>query len=273
MDTLLMGSEIEAREAFYAQTYDVSVSDWTGEIDFYLEYAAQATSQGMPVLELACGTGRVALKIARAGHQVVGLDRSAAMLEIARGKSDGVSSVRWVEGDMRSFELEQQFGLVIIPGHSFQNLLISVDQISCLSSIHRHLSAHGRLILHLDHTNVDWLGELMGKKGGVFEPAERFTHPTSGREVHTSRAWWYERSTQTAIVQTVWEELDETRQVVNRVNSGRIRIHCVFPFEMEHMISSAGFYIDTVYGDFAKNEFTDEKEEMICVASKRNNQS
>jgi hypothetical protein len=188
------------------------------------------------------------------------------MLEAARAKSNGVKNIRWIEGDMRSFELGQTFGLIIIPGHSFQNLLTPADQIACLRCITRHLSVGGRLVMHLDHQNVDWLGELMGKRGGVFEPAERFSHPTTGREVRTSRAWWYERSTQTAIVQTIWEELDEAQEVVNMVDSGKDRIHCVFPFEMEHMINSVGLVIERIYGDFERNDFTDETEEMICIA-------
>lgn len=50
----------QARE-FYAQTYDVAVPDWSGEIDFYRELAAEAHANGHAVLEVACGTDRVAI--------------------------------------------------------------------------------------------------------------------------------------------------------------------------------------------------------------------
>ena len=46
---------------FYARTYDTMVSDWPGEIDFYRELAAAAFACGQAVLEVACGTGRVAM--------------------------------------------------------------------------------------------------------------------------------------------------------------------------------------------------------------------
>jgi len=254
-----------ARE-FYAQTYDASVSDWAGEIDFYRELAAEARANGRAVLEVACGTGRVAIPLARDGVQVVGLDLSAAMLDVAREKSAGMRNVRWVQGDMRSFELGCTFGLVIVPGHSFQNILTAADQVACLESVGRHLEPGGTLIVHLDHLDVRWLGELRGDRGGVFEPAESFTHPRTGRQIRTSRAWSYEPATQTAVSRTVWEEIDVGGHVSDRWESGPLRFHCVFRFEMEHLLARVGFAVRAVYGDFLRRELRDESSEMIWVA-------
>lgn len=66
-------------------------------------YGALAEETGGPVLELACGTGRVAIPIAKSGFHVTGLDIVPGMLAQARRKSQGMS-VRWVEGDARAFE-------------------------------------------------------------------------------------------------------------------------------------------------------------------------
>jgi ubiquinone/menaquinone biosynthesis C-methylase UbiE len=121
--------------SYYAQTYDESVSDWPGEIDFYLRYAAVAASDELPVLELACGTGRVAIRLAKQGYQVTGLDISSPMLDVARSKSINNPNITGVEGDMRSFDLGRTFGLIIIPGHSFQNILTPSGQVSCIDSI------------------------------------------------------------------------------------------------------------------------------------------
>ena len=49
---------------FYVETYDLAVSDWPGEITFYCEMAAEARSKGGGVLEIGCGTGRVAMPLA-----------------------------------------------------------------------------------------------------------------------------------------------------------------------------------------------------------------
>lgn len=257
-----------ARE-FYAQTYDVSVHDWPGEIDFYRALASEAHSRGRGVLELACGTGRVAIRLAKRGVEVVGLDLSAAMLKVAREKSAALSTIRLVQGDMRSFDLGQAFGLVIIPGHSFQNLLTPADQVACCRSIRRHLIPGGSLVIHLDHQEVGWLGGLPRGEGGVFEEAQRFSHPTTGRPVRTLRAWSYIPATQTAVAQTVWEELDQSGQVLERWETGPLRFHCMFRFEMEHLLALAGFQVEAVYGDFYRDKLADDSEEMIWVARNR----
>ena len=219
-------------EDFYAQTYDESVPDWPGEIAFYREMAARVKSTGGTMLEIACGTGRVAIRLAQDGVQVVGLDLSPDMIAVAKEKSAGLGNVRWVEGDMRSFELKEAFDLALIPGHAFQNLNTPQDQTACLACIRRHLHPGGVLVVHIDHMNIEnvrWLGDLCGEKRGVFEAAELFKHPDTGHPIRPSQAWTYEPSTQTAIVMTTWEELDANGQVTNRIDRDAIRLHCVFP--------------------------------------------
>ena len=189
--------------ALYAETYDLRVPDWPGEIDFYTELAMRASREDGSILELACGTGRVAVRLAHAGARVVGLDSSAAMLAVARRKSDGMANVRWVEGDMRSFELGESFRLIIIPGHSFQNLLTAADQLACMQCIERHLDGEGVLVLHVDHMNMRWLGSLPVAHGDATPTVEMFSHPRTGSQIRSLQTWSYEPATQTAVSQTV----------------------------------------------------------------------
>lgn len=260
-------SSTRARE-FYAQTYDVVVSDWPGELDFYRSFAIEAASRGESVLDIACGTGRVAIPLAKQGIKVVGLDISTPMLDVAREKSQGVSNIKLVEGDMRSFDLGERFGLIMIPGHAFQNLVEIEDQVICLRSIARHLEENGILIIHLDHQSMSWLGDLVGKKKGVFEEAGSFIHPWTGYKIQTYRSWSYEPSTQTAIVQTLWEEVDEEGNISDRWESGPVRLHCVFRFEMEHLLALTGYQVEALYGNFLREQLTDQSEEMIWVATR-----
>jgi SAM-dependent methyltransferase len=258
-------------DEFYAQTYDDSVPDWPGEIDFYRALAAKVKSHGGAVLEIACGTGRVAIRLAQDGVDVVGLDLSPQMIDIVTQKSSGLGNARWVEGDMRLFQLEETFDLALIPGHAFQNLNIPQDQAACLECVKRHLNPGGILVVHLDHMNAEnvrWLGELCGQKRGLFEAGEQFQHPQTGRQIRASRAWTYEPSTQTAVVQTIWEEMDANGQILNRVERGPIRLHCVFRFEMEHLLAREGFEIEAVYGDFFRHELQNESPSMIWVVRK-----
>jgi SAM-dependent methyltransferase len=251
---------------FYAETYDAAVPDWPGEMRFYLEAADWAKTRGESVLELACGTGRVGLRLARAGADVVGLDLSGDMLDVARRKTMEADPVHWIEGDMRSFDLERQFGLVLITGHAFHNLLTPDDQAACLTCARRHLTPGGMLVVHLDHQDMAWLGDLVRAKGGVFEEEETFERPKTGRKVRAMRAWAYERSTQTATCQTRWEELDENGDVVEARESEPDRFHCLFRFEVEHLMARVGFEVTATYGDFFNQPLADDSPQMIWVA-------
>lgn len=256
----------ERTTEFYARTYDVSVPDWPGEIDFYQELAAGAQRKGENVLEIAAGTGRIAVRLARAGVNVLGLDRAVNMLAVAREKSVDLENMRWVQADMRDFELGETFGLVIIAGHSFQNLNTPTDQVACLRCIRRHLKPDGRLVVHLDHQDLAWLGGLLGEKSGVFEPVTEFIHPESGLRTRAAKAWKVEPATQSAIVQTAWEEIDDLGQVVRRWKTLPIQLHCLYRFEMEHLLMRTGYEVEALYGDFYRNPLADTSDSMIWVA-------
>jgi SAM-dependent methyltransferase len=258
-------SESDRAFDLYVRTYDTAVPDWPGEIQFYRELVAQVRSKGGGVLEIGCGTGRVAIRLAQEGVDVVGLDLSAEMLRLAQAKSSDLPNIRWILGNMRSFELGETFDLVIIPGHAFQHLKVAEDQVQCLDCIKRHLAPAGVLVVHLDHQDIRWLGELLGDQGGRLEEAGQFRLPDTGQLVRVSRAWTYERSTQTAIVQSVWEELDGAGQVVGRSRNVPVPLHCVFRFEMEHLLARAGYQIDALYGDFFRAPLHDDSTEMIWV--------
>ena len=100
-----------------------------------------------------------------------------------------------------------------------------------------------------------------------FEPGGEFKHPTRGTLVRSSYAWSYEPATQTAILETIWEELDASGNVTSRVESGPVRLHCVFRFEFEHLLNLLGFQIQALYGDFHQGPLNDEFSEMVWVAA------
>ncbi|MGE5249569.1 MAG: class I SAM-dependent methyltransferase [Bacteroidota bacterium] len=260
-------SKVRAAE-FYARTYDESVPDWPGEIDFYRRLASEARQNGERLLEIGCGTGRVAIRLAREGTEVVGLDLSPQMLDVAREKGKDLEGLRWVQASMCDFDLGEGFGVVIIPGHSFQCLNTPQEQAACMQCIYRHLNPGGRLVVHLDHQDFSWLAGLVGEKGGVFEPAEGFQDPTTGQQIRASRAWTYEPSTQTATCTTAWEAVGDGGRTVDRWQKEPVRLHCIFRFEMEHLLARTGFCVDDVYGDFFRNPLQDKSSDMIWVAHK-----
>ena len=258
-----MGQLVSEQEA---QFYDVAVPDWPGEIDFYRALAIEVKNQGGSILELGCGTGRVAIQLAQEGGLIVGLDLSPAMLAVARQKSQDLSNVRWVQGDMQAFKFDNRFDLILIPGHSFQFMLTPEDQAACLKCIYRHLNTNGKLVIHVNHDDLSWLAELSQGKGTGFELVGEYRKDSMSSFIRKWNSWSYEASTQTASVVTAWETVGGDGMVKERRETAKKRLHCVFPFEMEHLLARTGFKVDSLYGDFSRQKLQDTSPDMIWIA-------
>jgi len=253
-------------QELYAQLYDVAVSDWPGEIDFYRDLLQTVNSDQVNMLEIACGTGRVSLQLISEDVEITGLDLSPELLNIARKKSVDVQNGYWVLGDMREFDLSQKFDLVIIPGHSFQFMLTPTDQVQCLNCIKQYLNLDGLLVIHLDHQDVNWLGSLPRQATETYSEWHELQHPLSKHTIRTANEWVYEPATQTATVTTVWEEIGLDGAVVQHWQREPMPLHCVFRFEMEHLLKRTEYTIEAVYGDFFRSPLTNESDQMLWVA-------
>lgn len=145
-------SPYERHDSLTVVTYDhLEIVRKRPDVDFYVDLARR--SRG-PVFELGCGTGEVLFPIARAGLDVVGIDIASPMLDSCRAKLVREPQrvrrhVELVQADMRRFDLDRSFALAIIPFGGFMHLLTHDDQVKCLRTVLRHLTAGARLALDL----------------------------------------------------------------------------------------------------------------------------
>ncbi len=151
-----------------AKYYDGAYSAKQDLVDmpFYLELAEQ--SRG-PILEIACGTGRVLLFIARKGIEIHGVDNALPMLRILKnslaGEPDNVrQKITLHEGDMRDFRLGAQFPLVIIPFRPMQHMHTVQDQVSALTAAAAHLSDAGILAFDVFYPKFEMINSRMGEE-------------------------------------------------------------------------------------------------------------
>jgi SAM-dependent methyltransferase len=107
-------------------------------------YADLAGTPPKDVLDMGCGTGRFACRLALLGHRVTGADPAAAMLDIARGREGG-DRVTWVASDAAGLDLATRFDLIIMTGHAFQTLLGDWEIRAALRAFARHLAPQGKL--------------------------------------------------------------------------------------------------------------------------------
>jgi len=232
----------------------------TDDIPFYLDLARESHARGLPVLELGAGTGRVTLPIARQGIDIVGLDNAAPMLDIARANSAGLDNVQWVQADMANFELNQRFGLVIIPFRSFLLLTTVAQQLSCLRTLHRHLVDGGRLALNFFNPDIAIIAAGLERR----DLWERAT-PAPHHERWSRRR--YDTAAQELQQDDIEHELTDEGAIITRIERN-LRLRYVFRYEMQHLLSVTGFTVDSLYGWFDRRDFTSDSAEMVWIATK-----
>jgi SAM-dependent methyltransferase len=157
-----------------ARLYDPWSRSVVEDVSFYV---AEAVRSGGPVLELGVGTGRIALPIAAAGIEVVGVDLSAGMLAVARERAElaGVE-LDLRQGDMRSPPVDGEFPLVLIPFRSLLHMETDDDRRAVLRAVHGLLAPDGRFIFDVFAPGADDIAETHGRwverEPGIWERAE-----------------------------------------------------------------------------------------------------
>lgn len=199
----------------------------------------------------------------------MGIDLSDDMLTIARTKSASLSNISWVQADMRSFHLCQDFALALLPAYSFQLLLTEEDQGACLESISKHLISRGRFVLHLEQHDPEWLASLPVDGYTPFEASGETTHPHTGDLIRVSYAWSYSPTMKSVAVIIRYETIDPSGVVTQCIDREPLRMHCTSPQRLEQLHVRAGFEIEECRSSFASDSFDSTSDEMIWVSRKR----
>jgi len=233
------------------------------DIAFYVNEAARVDG---PILEVASGTGRVLIPIARTGKRIVGVDRSRQMLDRCREKVAAEPAavrdrIALHEADMRDFAIGERFAAAIIPFRPMQHLSSIDDQLSCLDAIRRHLEPGGRLIF--DVFNPDF-ARIASPGYEEFEDTPETPLPNGGSFRRTGRIVAVHRLAQVNDLELIYYVTSPSGDTERRVHAFQMR--WFLRVELEHLLARAGFTIESVYGDFDRSPLVDASPEIIVVA-------
>lgn len=243
----------------FAHYYDADMGDFADDLPLYTELARRS---GGPVLDAMCGTGRVVVPLAAAGIATVGLDISPAMVEIVAGKraAQGLGQrLRVVQGDVRRFDLGEQFGLILVPLNSFMHLETVDDQLAALGALRRHLAPGGQLVIDLFNPDPR---DLMTDQGVLVY--ERTFTSALGRPVQKFVIRRTDAAAQRQSVEFVYDELDADGRLTRRSLSFVMR--WLYRFEAQHLLARAGFQLEALYGDYDLEPYSGESPQLILVA-------
>jgi ubiquinone/menaquinone biosynthesis C-methylase UbiE len=254
----------------FAEIYDFQYLGPRSDIDFYVEEARKA--QG-PVLEIACGTGRVAIPIAREKIEITGIDASSRMLDKAREKLEREGELKeyltLLHADMRDFSIEEKFGLIIIPFRSFLHMLTVEDQKKALANIRNHLADDGQFILNFFNPDLNMIASQSPRSPqNRIRRTGTFTDERTGNLVYAWETGSHDAHGQIIDVLNTYEEVDKEGVVIKRYHK-QIKLRWIYRYEMQHLLELIGFKIEALYGWFDRREFDRDSREMIWVAKKR----
>jgi SAM-dependent methyltransferase len=229
------------------------------DLPFYIKYAKKT---GSPILDLAAGTGRVALALARQGFEVTALDSSSSMLATARKKTrqateDVSKRITLIMGNMECFKIHQEFSLIIIP-NSFGHALTTDAQLSTLRCIRSHLKNEGLFILDL------YNGEMQYAHATFEDPPVQIGH---GRTVerHGEINSDIDRKLMRADIQYIIKNTDDTIIKTIKVISGTALI---FNKDVDFLLQRSGFDIVNEIDGFDGGSYTTESGRRVLILKK-----
>jgi len=223
-----------------ARFYDPWSRSVTEDVDFYVD---RARASGGPIVELAVGTGRIAVPIARAGIPVIGVDSSPEMLAVARASASAAGVEELVDlrvGDLREPPVCERVSLVICPFRSLLHLESEDEKLRAIRAAHGLLVPGGRFVFD------------------VFSPSREDIEETNGRWIEREPGIWEKAD---------WDEGARTLTLSVRSDGDltAFSLHWLSRAEWLRLLDLGGFEVEAVYGWFDLRPHVDE-EDLIFVA-------
>ena len=231
------------------------------DVPFFIEEARKASGE---VLELMSGTGRVSIPLVEAGVSLTCIDNSPEMLAVLHKKlKERAVDASIYQMDVRELNLGKQFDLIIIPFHSFAELLSPSDQKKALANACEHLSRRGSFICTLHNPSVrvkpvDGRPHLLGA----------YPLPGGKRRLLVWLVENYEAASHLVRGIELLEEYD-TKGVMQSKRMLDIRFYLFRRGEFERLAKSVGFKVTALYGDYQYSDYNEKDSPfMIWVLQK-----
>jgi len=245
-----------------ARYYDLDLLDDPGDVEMYL---ALADAHDGPILELGVGSGRIAVALAAAGHDVTGVDNDAAMLERARAAwkgrppAAGGGSLTLVEHDLQTLALGGRFGLVILALNGLLLLDGRAAQLSALGVMAAHLAAYGRAVVDVWLPTPDDLALYDGRL--VLEWVRR--DPDTAEWVAKTTSARHESAAAAARVTTFFDAWADEAPARRSMRADDIRF--LSASELVALAIQAGLEVESTAGDYDMSELERDSDRIVLV--------
>jgi SAM-dependent methyltransferase len=218
------------------------------------------------MLELASGTGRLTLPLARLGvvEELVALDNSPPFLERLRSRLAG-EPVTVVEGDMQAPPVDGPFDLIAVPFNSLAYLTERADRVACLRAVRSLLAPGGRFVFDLVAPRYDFLDEALSRCPPVRVDADHAAPDQGVTRFRRSFSDAYDPASQTLRSTNSYEIFFADGRVEHRMTD--LDWHIYFPAELELLLSSCALTVVERYGDYDRSPWNAASRRYLWLAS------
>ena len=255
-----------ATAAALARLYDLDLIDDPGDLDLYLALADRADGA---ILELAVGTGRLAVPLAEAGHAVTGVDLDPAMLDRARARARDtgtgvVGRLTLVEADLVGLRLPAagQFGLAFIALNSLLVLPTRAAQRAALRTLADHLAPGGLAVVDVWIPDAEDLGRFDGRISLEWPRLD----PETGAIVTKAASAQHDAAAATVTLTTIFEQGGQGLPPARWVRRDRLRL--ISADELRSFAEDAGLEVELMAGDYGLGPIGPGSERAILIAVK-----
>jgi ubiquinone/menaquinone biosynthesis C-methylase UbiE len=222
--------------------------DRRDDLGFYLPMAMAANN----VLDVGCGTGMLLRRARRDGHRgrLCGLDPAAAMLDVARSRTD----IDWIQGDLSRVGFDSEFDLIVMTGHAFQVLTGDDELRTALAVIRRALKRNGVFAFETrnplargwERWTPAYPAEVTGPDGQTWRMTHQVDMPVAGELV----------SFTTTYSSPGWARPEVSRSTLRFLDAGSVA----------RFLSAAGLTVEEQYGSWDRRPLTGASPEIITIA-------
>ncbi|QVL32521.1 class I SAM-dependent methyltransferase [Telmatocola sphagniphila] len=241
------------------ELYDLLFENFDYGLEYYLDLARRANG---PILDIACGTGRIMIPCLQAGLEVEGLDLSAGMLQRLQSKAEKLGYKPTLhQASMNDFKIDRKFQLIVIAFNAFIHNMTTSEQIATLALCREHLVPGGMLafdsyfpgahiITAVENTRVLEMEKTDSKSGNIVR-------------IFDTRAFNRVEQIQNSINEI--EILDSNRNLL-KSHLSKHSVRWIYKGEMQLLLKLAGFPSWSIYGGFDLRPLEQETDSLIVEA-------
>ncbi|OBY76406.1 hypothetical protein BBG47_27305 [Paenibacillus sp. KS1] len=230
--------------------YDDLYNNYKEDLDFIQECVEKTTH---PIIELACGTGRLTIPMAKRGYAMYGVDIHQGMLNLAIEKEKASNvNIHFSKQDCTQLDLPIKSPFIFMVGNSFQHFLTNESQSALLKSVKSHLMPNGEFIF-------DTRNPILKELAVIDEVENTYTNANNQLVVEKHRDV-YNHQTQVMHCTTIQNTLINN---IDTIKKDSISLRYTYPMEIQRLLSEHDFELISMYGSWKKDSFTKDSKSMV----------